>query len=872
MKNFKKVLALVLAVATLLSFATIAGAYTTSADYKDASTIASDKYTEAVDVLSAIGVLNGYGDGTFKPEQTITRAEAAKIIAMFDNGSTDISSLYTSANPFTDCKGLWAESYIAYGYKTGIIGGVGNNKFAPSANVTGIQYLKMVLVVLGYDAKVEGLEGTSWAVNTLALAKRIGLLANLPSNFDVAANLTRGQAAQIMLNALQTDTVKYGSTLGVSASLKDLQALEEDIYKYGKVTLNGIIYFTVAGAVDTGDMLAEQWKLDKVGFDDDFMRPGHEWLLKGKLINTYMDTPVAKYTTKTSACTMLVDLGIAKTSSTEVYADEYLNGTYADDYELYHDKYNDCGEETFTTGQGTLTEVYDMGYDAEDKVEDYRIVEIETCLAYVNSYSKATTTKQGHTTDANIDLDIWNDNTSNIPSYVYGYTTDKFAEGDMVLVTYSDKAVAIESIELAKSATATLNGFTTVSKTDPSTTKIDSTWTPDCAQFVYGYDASKTRSNEDSKFIFYYDIYGNVIGMEPYTASSTYCVIDSIYKVITTGKYSAIADLVTLDAKTLSAVKVTSIVSKTGAVDYLGGGWALNQESKYNALYYNKLFKFTVDSSNNYSLVEVWPGSTRVGPAANTRNSLTVLNNKDPNMLVYDFSQATAEQETIVKLTDTTQILVHENDGTYTSYTGYKGIGSDLMATGVEYVSNTNGYATVVYLYGTIMRESESITGYVADPIPVKSEYIDGMAVDIYTVYVDGVAKDIYFRTMNNNTDFTPFAPTMTGLYDITFTTVDGVLVANFEYEAKTAVTDPNYINKITALKDNTLTIEGRIKGIAINDSTKIYIDDDKVITAGKIDDITTGISGNGCYARIVYSNSTSIASAIYLLPGYVAN
>jgi hypothetical protein len=100
MKNFKKVLALVLAVATLLSFATIASA-ATSADYKDAAAIEKNGQTEAVDVLSYIGVLAGYPDKNFKADNEITRAEAAKIIAMFDNGSTDISSLYTSANPFT---------------------------------------------------------------------------------------------------------------------------------------------------------------------------------------------------------------------------------------------------------------------------------------------------------------------------------------------------------------------------------------------------------------------------------------------------------------------------------------------------------------------------------------------------------------------------------------------------------------------------------------------------------------------------------------------------------------------------------------------------------------------------------------------------
>ena len=88
-----------LALATLLSFATVAGAKVDTteidADAKDV------KYVEAVDVLTAIGVLNGKG-ASYKPNDTLKRSEAAKIIAMFDNGDTDISKLYNPANTFVD--------------------------------------------------------------------------------------------------------------------------------------------------------------------------------------------------------------------------------------------------------------------------------------------------------------------------------------------------------------------------------------------------------------------------------------------------------------------------------------------------------------------------------------------------------------------------------------------------------------------------------------------------------------------------------------------------------------------------------------------------------------------------------------------------
>ena len=102
MKNFKKVLALVLVLATLLGLATMASA----TEYKDADKIAAD-YDEAVKVLDLIETMQGYPNGEFRPTANITREEAAKLIAIFDNKDADISTYYTSINPFADEKGRW---------------------------------------------------------------------------------------------------------------------------------------------------------------------------------------------------------------------------------------------------------------------------------------------------------------------------------------------------------------------------------------------------------------------------------------------------------------------------------------------------------------------------------------------------------------------------------------------------------------------------------------------------------------------------------------------------------------------------------------------------------------------------------------------
>ena len=95
MKNFRKVLALILVVATLFSFVAMASAKTAD-EYKDYEDV---KYVEAVDVLTALGIINGY-DGAYHPADTIDRDEMAKMIAVLANAGYDVEELYASASAF----------------------------------------------------------------------------------------------------------------------------------------------------------------------------------------------------------------------------------------------------------------------------------------------------------------------------------------------------------------------------------------------------------------------------------------------------------------------------------------------------------------------------------------------------------------------------------------------------------------------------------------------------------------------------------------------------------------------------------------------------------------------------------------------------
>ena len=204
MKNLKKILALVLAFAC--AFTMFAGA----ASYSDKADI---KASTAVDMLSSLGVIQGYDDGSFKPNTTVTRAQMAKMIFTIMNGGNDNANAYASLpTAFTDLPtAAWAQGYVRYLQNTGIIAGKSATKFAPNDTVTGLEAAKMVLVAAGYNAQKAGLTGAAWAQNTM----KYGQLNNLFEDVDTDLNaaLPRQYAAQILYNALDMERVVWSNDI-----------------------------------------------------------------------------------------------------------------------------------------------------------------------------------------------------------------------------------------------------------------------------------------------------------------------------------------------------------------------------------------------------------------------------------------------------------------------------------------------------------------------------------------------------------------------------------------------------------------------------------------------------------------------------------
>ena len=388
MKNLKKVLALVLAVVMIMGTVAVASAK----DYTDVKT--TDTYADAIDILSSLGILDGFTDGTFKPEGTLTRAQAAKMVAIVHNAATNgkikgqdaISELYGNAqNAFTDCTGNWAVAYINYCRATGLLDGITRTTYAPNSKLTGVQWLKLMLTTLNFNTDKEGYLGAGWDVNVLNRANEIGLTDGLADGWKGNVPVTRGEAAQILVNALNSYLVEYGQLI------KGYPTTEAQ--KTGK-------YPYKASFVSNEQVSATEKKLgEKAGLEittmlDVFGRPGTMWFNTKTLWSKfYPATPLASFTTAVTTCDILVGAGIPKTNSTPITYVTFVNGAYTSTRSLTTLSHaNRLCEDTSKTpvfgNTGALTQIYKVG-------GIYVITTIDTLLAKVTKVATNATHGNG---------------------------------------------------------------------------------------------------------------------------------------------------------------------------------------------------------------------------------------------------------------------------------------------------------------------------------------------------------------------------------------------------------------------------------------------------------------------------------------------
>ena len=231
MRLVAKGISLIIIICLIITTTVFAGSFT---DVPDDSSFA-----EAIETLTALGLLKGYEDGTFKPENTITRAEFAAVITrtlglanLQSDGAVTIFSDVPSSH--------WASSNIKFATDLGIIKGFGDGTFLPDIPVTYEQAVKMIVAALGYEYQADNYGG--YPSGYLMVASEKGITKNAQG--EVGQNALRGLVAQLIFNSLDIPLVdKSGDGENISYKVNEEKSILKTCLnitqvKSGQITAN----------------------------------------------------------------------------------------------------------------------------------------------------------------------------------------------------------------------------------------------------------------------------------------------------------------------------------------------------------------------------------------------------------------------------------------------------------------------------------------------------------------------------------------------------------------------------------------------------------------------------------------------------------
>ena len=494
----KKFLSLVLALVMTMSLVTVSAG---AKDFTDSSKI---NYSEAVDVMSAAKVIDGYAEGDFRPTATLTRGAAAKIICNMILGPTTASALVADAAPYKDVPANHTfAGYIAYCQKTGIISGYADGTFKPANTLTGYAFMKMLLGALGYKADVEGYTSPNWSINVAKQAINAGLNKGLKGDFNGVKAVNREEACLYAFNTLKATMVEYDTTITIGGVT--VAGARKD------VTNNASIE-TIKN--DDKMQFAERYftKLTKKSnVTDDFGRPAVTWINNKTEVGTYVDytTLVSSYTAKVKGGEVYNDIGSAAAKFDEVTY--YVDGK-VQPASVVTDLMSDVkksNKDTFgASGKGVLTEVY---VDTDEETID--VVIINTYIADVSAdyndkkeYLSVGVKNYG----ANAPTKVYLDDVAGI---------EKYKEDDVILVQIAD-GVILNVIDPKTVEDAAISKFATDDYVVTGGNQYD------FAEKINRYNNVLNEYNkeelEDKTYDIYVDQYGYAIGIKLHSGTDKY--------------------------------------------------------------------------------------------------------------------------------------------------------------------------------------------------------------------------------------------------------------------------------------------------------------------------------------------------------------
>ena len=576
----KKFLSLVLALVMTMSLVTVSAG---AKDFTDSSKI---NYSEAVDVMSAVKVIDGYAEGDFRPTATLTRGAAAKIICNLILGPTTASALVADAAPYKDVPTNHTfAGYIAYCQKTGIISGYADGTFKPANTLTGYAFMKMLLGALGYNAETEGYTGPNWSINVAKRAINAGLNDGLKTSFNGVKAVTREEACLYAFNTLKATMVEY----------------END----SSITVNGVTFTNKSTAKEMANtakvetikddnkmQFAEKYfdKLVKKDTTDDFGRPAAEWTYDKTKVGTFVDytTMVQEFTTKVTYKDLYDTIGSSNLKNNDFKA--YVDGV---DQKTNVSNWTKTDKSTaYETGNGVLTQVF-----VDTDKDLVTVAVINTYLAkatsdYSTKNDKVTLNVYGIkkvTGSEEYKKDVTNEKVS-FP--VYGEDVSAAADlekDDFVLVTVAAKEIqTIAPVETVNKTT-----ITNFSKKDYLTAAGTKYEYSDGASYdmdvLKQYTYGSVANLKDKTYNLFLDAYGYVIGVE---------IVDDVKNYVFITGYESFKNVLSNAKTDANAI----FVDGTSKVITVNVDDDLNWAYQYGEGQLNKWYTYTEKKDGTYDL------------------------------------------------------------------------------------------------------------------------------------------------------------------------------------------------------------------------------------------------------------------------------
>lgn len=755
----KKFLSLVLALVMTMSLVTISAGAT---DFTDDESIT---YQEAIDVISAIGVVTGYSDGSFKPTQPLTRGAAAKIITNLILGPSTASTLVCTTAPFPDVPANHTfAAAITYCAQNKIISGYGNGNFVPDGTLTGFAFLKMLLGALGYDGAIEGFTGANWTINVAKLADGIGLTDKVAEGFSGSSAVDRQTACLFAFNTIKSDLVEYDNritanvggvdvAIGGNNSAKSVQ-WQTQATRSNNITRDNIVQFGERyfsrlvrnnSTYNWDDTYVEAMK-------DNMGRPATKWTFRGESIGTYADTPALTFNGSKTITDIYNELKMADSGDGYLYINGVpFNGTANDEIAkkgagwVDMKRSNDKKLSKYSKDYNPDYKVAEGGKADDEVIGDGTLVEVfhndrtnEVVIAAMSVYGGKIATVKGESAKKGAYVTV--DAGTKPPMSFYEkdagnneFVTTGFSSDDVVAFTYSDKDTEIVSMYKMESVEGNLTKYTS-----GKNLTLGETVYKYAKEINFGDgmpDGQKNFSN-GSGYIVYLDANGYALWVEEAEFSpDAYAlvrkitverkngtVIDETGTAVDTGKWDGDR------ARLLFADGTTKTVD-------LSGGYSTYLDNDNGDI----KTAFTPDHVVRYRKLDNGAYKLTAGETANNGRD-TIKSTSDTSFKIKD--RVVTGLEKTVEFDSKTIFVINEN-GDYNIYTGIRNAPNVSGGNAYVYVDR-NDLAKVVFVTdGTVVNSSKSVT-FIAGASA--SKYVgetDGDGYYTYNAVVKGEIKEI---------------------------------------------------------------------------------------------------------------------------------